>query len=297
MLFAERDGYGNHAHTWSLARHTFRGAVRAAGMVETHASPWLVDEAGAPPVQIYLRATELTPIHPKLAELGRKPLADGLDPRSLIELGDVVRDRVAYRTGATTVRTTALEALTLGAGVCQDQAHVFIAACRSNGIPARYVSGYFYAPDSPALASHAWADVCVDTVERRWLSVDITHGCLMDERHVRPELRQLRVDEGRDPERRCGGRHGIGGTWTLRPRVEPGRHALTEQDRQPEARSVIGTPLSQRHPPQRFVTRHERGGRRLPRGDVGRIAQRRFFSSRRKARSRLRGWTSRPKRS
>jgi len=185
MLFAERDGYGNRAHTWSLARHTFRGAVRAAGMVETHASPWLVDEAGAPPVQIYLRATELTPIHPKLAELGRKPLAHGLDPRSLIELGGVVRDRVAYRTGATTVRTTALEALTLGAGVCQDQAHVFIAACRSNGIPARYVSGYFYAPDSPALASHAWADVCVDTVERLWLSVDITHGCLMDERHVR----------------------------------------------------------------------------------------------------------------
>jgi len=118
----------------------------------------------------------------------------------------------------------------------------------------------------------------------------------MDERHVRPELHQLRVDEGRDPERRCGGRHRIGGTWTQRPRVEPGRHALAPQDRQPEARPVMGPPLPERRPPQRFVTRHKRGRRWRPRGDVGGIAQRRFFSSRRKARSRLRGCTSSPKR-
>ena len=92
-------------------------------------------------------------------------------------------------------------------------------------------------------------------------------------------------------------RHRIGGTWTPRPRVEPGRHALAQQDRQPEARPVVGTTLPERHPPQRFVTRHQRGGRGLPGGDVGRIAQRRFFSARRKARSRLRGCTSSPKRS
>jgi transglutaminase-like putative cysteine protease len=69
--------------------------------------------------------------------------------------------------------------------VCQDQAHVFIAACRAHGVPARYVSGYFYAPQSPMLASHAWADVCLDPQHGRWLGVDVTHGCLMDERHVR----------------------------------------------------------------------------------------------------------------
>lgn len=118
----------------------------------------------------------------------------------------------------------------------------------------------------------------------------------MEERHVRPELHQLRVDEGRDPERRGGGRQGIGGTWTQRPRVEPGRHALAAQDRQPEAGPVIGTTLPERRPPQRFVTRHKRGGQGRARGDVGGIAQRRFFSSRRNARSRLRGCTWSPKR-
>jgi hypothetical protein len=57
-LFAQRDGYGNMAHTWSLAQRAYANAVRAGGTVETHASPWLVDDA-APP-QLYLRVTPLT---------------------------------------------------------------------------------------------------------------------------------------------------------------------------------------------------------------------------------------------
>ena len=184
-LFAERDGYGNQAHTWTLARRLLRGAIRAAGVVETHASPYLVDAPGLPPPPVYLRPTALTPFDVKLLTLGVDALGDGVDDRSLLALAAQVCTRVRYRAGVTGVHTTALEALALGAGVCQDQAHVFIAVCRANGVPARYVSGYFYAPDSPQLASHAWADVCVDPERRRWLSVDITHGCLMDERHVR----------------------------------------------------------------------------------------------------------------
>jgi transglutaminase-like putative cysteine protease len=83
------------------------------------------------------------------------------------------------------VLTTALEAFDWEAGVCQDQAHVMIALCRSLGIPARYVSGYFYAADEPDLASHAWVDVCLDVQQRRWISIDVTHACVTDERHVR----------------------------------------------------------------------------------------------------------------
>jgi transglutaminase-like putative cysteine protease len=96
-----------------------------------------------------------------------------------------VRERVRYKAGVTAVDTSAQQALALGEGVCQDHAHVFIAACRAAGLPARYVSGYFHSPAAPQLASHAWADVCVDRREHRWLSVDITHDGLMDARHVR----------------------------------------------------------------------------------------------------------------
>jgi len=185
QLFAQRDGYGNQGHTWTLARRVRRGAIRACGIVETHASCDLVDETGLPPALLYLRATDLTTHDESLRALGARLLRDGVDERSVLELARTVCRRVPYRAGATGVHTTAAQALAGGAGVCQDQAHVFIAACRANDVPARYVSGYFYAPASPALASHAWVDVCVDAARGRWLSVDVTHGCLMDERHVR----------------------------------------------------------------------------------------------------------------
>jgi transglutaminase-like putative cysteine protease len=182
-LFAQRDGYGNLAHTWTLMRRTFSGRIAASGVVETHASPWLTDEGVS--ALMYLRSTPLTHADAALRALGRKHLADGVDETSALALAHEVLARVPYKAGETSVATTAGEALALGQGVCQDHAHVYIAACRSQGVPARYVSGYFYDPQAPHLASHAWADVCVDADQHRWLSVDVTHRCLMDERHVR----------------------------------------------------------------------------------------------------------------
>jgi transglutaminase-like putative cysteine protease len=183
QLFAQRDGFGNLAHTWSLRQRVYRGVVRAAGIVRTHAAPLLVD-ACIPP-EFYLRATPLTDATAALVALGRRHLDGPVGEAPALALALEVADRIAYEGGKTTTRTSAAEALALGAGVCQDQAHVFIAACRAAGVPARYVSGYFHAPDAPSLASHAWVDICVDRAARRWLSVDITHRCLMDERHVR----------------------------------------------------------------------------------------------------------------
>jgi transglutaminase-like putative cysteine protease len=189
-LFAQRDGWGNLAHSWSLTRHKFgrhiySGSVRAAGTVETHAVPTLADAAGDPPVELYLRPSLLTAWDDKLAALGRGHLTAQIDTAALLALAARVRERVRYRAGRTGVETTALEAFALGEGVCQDQAHVFIASCRANGLPARYVSGYFHSPAAAQLASHAWVDVCIDVHARRWLSIDVTHDGLMDERHVR----------------------------------------------------------------------------------------------------------------
>jgi transglutaminase-like putative cysteine protease len=189
-LYAQRDGYGNLSHSWSMARqsgarHVYRGSVQAQGTVLTQASPWLVDDPVAPHPALYLRPTPLTVLDAALAALGRRTLGGGADEARLLALAAEVCERIAYRAGATDVGTTARQALALGAGVCQDQAHVFIAACRAAGWPARYVSGYFHSPAAPEVASHAWADVCLDMDERRWLSVDVTHLSTMDERHVR----------------------------------------------------------------------------------------------------------------
>jgi transglutaminase-like putative cysteine protease len=184
-LFEQRDGYGNLAHTWTLMRRSFSGRVVARGVVETHASPWLLDEEEGPPALMYLRPTRLTEADATLRQLARSYLGDGVNDQTLLALADEVLRRVPYESGVTSVATTAREALAVGKGVCQDHAHVFIAACRSLGIPARYVSGYFHAPEAPHLASHAWVDVCADASLGHWLSVDPTHLCLMDERHVR----------------------------------------------------------------------------------------------------------------
>lgn len=183
QLFEQRDAYGNLAHTWSLPRRSFESAVRASGTVETHATPAFVDTTTRP--QLFLRDTALTLADDRLRALGRIHLRDGVHEQGVMALMDAILQRMPYRTGSTHVGTTAAEAWALGGGVCQDHAHVFVAACRAIGLPARYVSGYFYAPDAPHLASHAWADVCIDVGAGRWLSVDVTHGCLMDERHVR----------------------------------------------------------------------------------------------------------------
>lgn len=183
-LFAQRDGYGNAAHTWSLMRRSYGGIVRAHGLVETHGSPWF-DAADGPPALMYLRATPLTTGNAELAAIARRCLAGGANEFSVLALAREVTRRLPYTRALTSVTSTALQALALGGGVCQDHAHVFLAACRSQGVPARYVSGYFHASDAPHLASHAWVDVCIGGETPRWLSVDVTHGCLMDERHVR----------------------------------------------------------------------------------------------------------------
>lgn len=65
--------------------------------------------------------------------------------------------RLRYEFGVTTVETTAAQALAGGRGVCQDHAHIMVAACRAAGVPARYVSGHLLSQGG----THAWVEVLV----------------------------------------------------------------------------------------------------------------------------------------
>jgi transglutaminase-like putative cysteine protease len=79
------------------------------------------------------------------------PLAD--------RINDWVYQSMTYRYGVTGVRTSAAEALEIGAGVCQDYAHVMLALCRACGLPARYVSGHLLGQGG----THAWVEVVLPT--------------------------------------------------------------------------------------------------------------------------------------
>jgi transglutaminase-like putative cysteine protease len=84
------------------------------------------------------------------------------------------------------VDTPASDALDMGSGVCQDHAHIFLACCHAQGIPARYVSGYIDPGDNEHAASHAWVDAwAIDADYEGWVSLDVTHARLMTDAYCR----------------------------------------------------------------------------------------------------------------
>ena len=106
------------------------------------------------------------------------------DTARLHALSALILNSVAYATGTTDLSTTAEQALEAGQGVCQDHAHIFIAAARLMGYPARYVSGYLVMDDRVDQdAGHAWAEAHVEGLG--WVGFDVSNGVSPDPRHVR----------------------------------------------------------------------------------------------------------------
>jgi transglutaminase-like putative cysteine protease len=171
---AALDAYGNLVHTLALTQTHGDVEIEARGEVDVDPlDEGRLDElAGGPPPMSYLASTPLTAPDAGLRAFAGHGLT-GTGRHALLEFARAVCDAIDYQPGTTEVTSTAAEALTLGRGVCQDHAHVFIAGCRLQGLPARYVSGYVHPGDAPHAASHAWADVYLP--DDGWVSVDVTH--------------------------------------------------------------------------------------------------------------------------
>lgn len=94
-----------------------------------------------------------------------------------------------YDPAFTTLSTPLADVLAHRRGVCQDFAHLAIGCLRSQGLAARYVSGYIETlppPGKPRLvgadASHAWFSVFVPGCG--WVDFDPTNNQLPESRHV-----------------------------------------------------------------------------------------------------------------
>ena len=142
----------------------------------------------------YLHPTRHTTASSAVVDLAAR-CAEGSD-----DVGDVVSclagwvgSELSYEPGATTIGVTTDEVLDRRAGVCQDFSHLLVAMCRAVGIPARYVSGYFFAAsdDAPALdeelhtvvvQTHAWVEVAIPGAG--WRAVDPTNLEPVAERHI-----------------------------------------------------------------------------------------------------------------
>ncbi|MCX7362842.1 MAG: transglutaminase family protein [Alphaproteobacteria bacterium] len=208
------DGHGNQVTTFSVAQQHESVEIAVTGLYEFSGSDQWLRYGDTPtlPAPFWLRNSTLA-----RHDASFDPMIEGLAERAaepsrrvavLHELMERVRTRVAYKTGVSTVDTTAAEALARGAGVAQDEAHIFIACCRRLGVPARYISGYLR-NDDPELqvgrTSHSWAEAWVPGLE--WVGFDPANA-------ISPRGDSLRVAVGldyRDAAPVSGRRVGFGG--------------------------------------------------------------------------------------
>ena len=99
----------------------------------------------------YLTATDRVPLHPetdRIAAVARRQMGAGT-ASFLISLTRLLNRVLTYAPGATDVNTPLHRVLEQRKGVCQDFAHLMLAVCRRQGIPARYISGYLYTGKRP----------------------------------------------------------------------------------------------------------------------------------------------------
>lgn len=178
------DAFGNTVHLITGFGAIEQVEITASGVVETGDSAGILGEVPSPmPERVFKRFTVLTEADPAIRRLAT--LLEGDDPvAGCHALMQAIGDAVAYRVGITESETKAAEALAAGQGVCQDHAHIFIAAARHRGLPARYVSGYLLLEeDQPSEAHHAWAEVRLGSLG--WVGFDVSNGVCPTDRYVR----------------------------------------------------------------------------------------------------------------
>ncbi|MEQ1857862.1 MAG: transglutaminase family protein [Longimicrobiales bacterium] len=193
------DFYGNAVHYFEVIASHKRLIVEATSTVETIPMP------DRPIVPLASRAdleqsseremlaefygeSPYVPLGEELRREAEVALATGRSDvwTDVRRLGAHIHETVAYRPRVTGVDTIATDVLDIRMGVCQDFAHLHLGLCRSLGIPARYVSGYFF---NNALrpreveASHAWIEAWIPGFG--WASFDPTHDRVADDRYVR----------------------------------------------------------------------------------------------------------------
>jgi transglutaminase-like putative cysteine protease len=222
------DTFGNDAHLLVVDRPHAEIRVRAKGDVEVLDTP-AAEDVGPQSLDVYLRATALTSPDAALTSFARdfRGSIEGDRKEGLLKLMASLRDRIEYKGGVTHAATAASDAFSRGAGVCQDHAHVFLASCRTLGVPARYVSGYLAADRNAQLASHAWVEAWVP--DEGWQGYDIANN-------TRPGVRHVRVAVGLDYLDACPvrgyRRGGRGESMAVDVQVLDGRRARQAQAQQ-----------------------------------------------------------------
>ncbi len=172
------DGHGNRVCTVRLPVVARSLELRVDVVVERGGEPAPAALLADPRLR---EASWLTVASPEVRRLAARHARRDDVLASADRVCQLVRELVRYTPGATTVHTTAAQALAGGQGVCQDQAHVVLAVLRSAGIACRYVSGHLVGQGG----THAWVEVAVPHGRAaRVVALDPCHARRTDERYV-----------------------------------------------------------------------------------------------------------------
>jgi transglutaminase-like putative cysteine protease len=181
-----RDGFGNRTAMLYVEGPIQSIEIAVAGEVLTNRSNGIVHGGHEPlPPAVFLRATALTAADAEIEAFARS--VTETDPVARLHaLNGAVHRRFALDRGRPVAGRTAVEAFAEGSVSSRDLAQVFVAAARTLGVPARYVSGY-----SPACldvvdgrpAPHGWAEAHVAGLG--WVAFDPCTGLCADEAYVR----------------------------------------------------------------------------------------------------------------
>ncbi|PNP97875.1 transglutaminase family protein [Sphingobium sp. SA916] len=159
------------------------GAVAEAALVARDMGP-------AGPAH-YLHASQRVPLVAEIGDWAADLLVPGRPiVEAAVELARRIKGEFAYVSGATDAATPVAEAFAARHGVCQDFAHVMVAALRWFGLPAAYVSGYLRTDPPPGMARlvgadamHAWAMLWCGPA-RGWIGLDPTNGVIAGDGHL-----------------------------------------------------------------------------------------------------------------
>jgi transglutaminase-like putative cysteine protease len=189
--FAYLDYWGSHVVAFNVDRAHEVLTITGGALVDTqmadepeHATWEEVADASLTMAD-HLAHRLYTAPGPELDDLARR-LRASTPLETVRQAVDYAHGSLRYVRGVTDVHTSANEAYSDGAGVCQDFAHLALSLIKTAGVPARYVSGYLH-PDAKASVgeevtgeSHAWIEVWTG----RWWGYDPTNDCPVGERHV-----------------------------------------------------------------------------------------------------------------
>jgi transglutaminase-like putative cysteine protease len=148
------------------------------------------DDVQALEARQFVLESDFVVFSPQASEYSAASFSAG---RPLLEAVEDLMRRIhrdfTYDPGFSDIATPLADVLAHRKGVCQDFAHLAIACLRSNGLAARYVSGYLETippPGSQRLvgsdASHAWFSVFVPY--QGWVDFDPTNDQIPADRHI-----------------------------------------------------------------------------------------------------------------